>query len=1686
MTKKMGFFGKKSFSSYVDYRCDRKLYLDLGNHDDRWVQRDILIRSGKSDLTKETMKLGKEYESNVYQRLMNLFPEQIHAKIINSSIVQKRLTKDVLHEIYASVQKSGQSQIGLELEFEMVSSFVHSIFDSDEHGDFPTLGNQNPRKCRPDILVFGPLHNDAAKVCYELCSNGETKIVSSHDKRIGISIIDIKNSQHDRIGLRHFSELIFYAYALRFFLDTLESKGCSSLFYVCVSGHSILGRLDLDSLTDNIDCITWSNPSQLSSDHSIFQLAPMVWNETHELFVRFRMKAQELWGKANEYANVDCIDVHMQKKCARCPFIDDCVHSLSNGKPDPSSGFVRDWDIRLLPLLKMDVAQQIIDFGKSHNLPSLRTIGNLYDNLETMKLNLGDVPTPLHAEINTLKMRLEALMFNRTVMADDGYFSKYLPNQINMALIFNLEKEDLHDIVFAYSLQFSIIAPLNHVNRNLRVRHCEWWNTWIDIITKDLVPDWESLLAILDLEILFFTNFYYDTKEKFEALDDDEKQRLENEFNTFMVKQLQSFHTCMTYLYETGGLNLKKNGIKRVNEKNHRREEPLVSLNINSVGLGFEKQHEYSLVEDFIDIFYHVMKVCIITEKLTLSVKNTREGRKKSITHESFAGFYWSAHQVDTLRELLERHLETIRVNQDKSSNVYHKFTQILQWFAPSESGVLNYKFFEKVYNIELFLRHAVAFPQIIAYSWHELIQIWKPDFTPNNRYWIPHYNFIDFTSWYSVLGNLSNARKLKLEVEKISEQLKIKMNALDTLLFELYRKSKETHLLPPESVTISSSSFLENRTERYNAVARAWYSYSKLNGMVSEVEAGVYRNTWTDYSVAKLRAGAVTSFSIEEGPFIPELDLKISEDKSYDYTPTTIVLLLKDISSNMKIKKGDRVQLLHEGMRDSYAHWLIHKNTSQFNVTSIIWDKGAQGYQVKGFINTERMHSTHMKKRQFPSLNNYQVWKKLYELGEVPTPNIFSMLVQTQKQGWHVHQQESDIWSQRLQSILKSGNIGKSWLGDMFALERDLHDSLSVDAAAVETTSAKEVYLYRPSILPDSQWKMEDSLRTQIKYAPDPSQIQAIKESLRRTVSCIQGPPGTGKSQTIIALLDEYTIRFQEKFHRKPKILISAFSYAALEVLINKLYDSREGDGIEPDKNQLSHIAKMPVVFASSTGRNMPELKEIHPSQSEPISFQRCSYSGSWLVNGNTVNRRKWSRSPKKLHIFGHLFHMTSAPIEENPYIEPLQENKKKKTKAAIKKETDALIIKQIQRNDSMGFVLFANAHFLYNLGRTHPKKRVFEFLQEDFGFDLVIIDEASQMPADHFSAISRLVHNQSLDICIDPIFERVITNDKGEKEGRSCAKKESELSLGEETNREVLTQVVLVGDHNQLPPIQQVKPSEKLKPIVGSIFEYFMEAHGVHKSQLNINYRSHKDIVYCIQKLEIYERLASFQGSEWRSDIKSEHLRLVDEAWIQEILNPDHAVVTVVHNSQYDTALSTLEGEIVSKIVLQLYRVLSPKSEQEELHFWQEIIGIVAPHNAHANIISRNLLLSLDGLSLLSQTKLKECLDTTIYSVEKFQGSDRSVIIGSMGVSSMDQLQTEEEFLYNMNRFNVLISRAKHKMIFVCSKNYTQYVPQKPELMKVALQVRTFTYEICNQSQDHEILTSEGKKDISIRIKK
>ena len=49
-----------------------------------------------------------------------------------------------------------------------------------------------------------------------------------------------------------------------------------------------------------------------------------------------------------------------------------------------------------------------------------------------------------------------------------------------MALTFDIEMEDLHDIVFAFAVNLVAVAPRNRNAQNLRSMHIKWWTAWAD------------------------------------------------------------------------------------------------------------------------------------------------------------------------------------------------------------------------------------------------------------------------------------------------------------------------------------------------------------------------------------------------------------------------------------------------------------------------------------------------------------------------------------------------------------------------------------------------------------------------------------------------------------------------------------------------------------------------------------------------------------------------------------------------------------------------------------------------------------------------------------------------------------------------------------------------------------------------------------------------------------------------------------------------------------------------------------------------------------------------------------------------------------------------------------------------------------------------------------------------------
>ena len=379
---------------------------------------------------------------------------------------------------------------------------------------------------------------------------------------------------------------------------------------------------------------------------------------------------------------------------------------------------------------------------------------------------------------------------------------------------------------------------------------------------------------------------------------------------------------------------------------------------------------------------------------------------------------------------------------------------------------------------------------------------------------------------------------------------------------------------------------------------------------------------------------------------------------------------------------------------------------------------------------------------------------------------------------------------------------------------------------------------------------------------------------------------------------------------------------------------------------------------------------------------------------------------------------------------------------------------------------IIFANAHQLYRL-----RERV----DIEFAFDLICVDEASQLPTSHFMASLGFIHKQNLYV------KNQNSNTKANKKVENDADIKK-LELADPGAIGDLTKVVIVGDHNQLPPVMKILPPKNLEPVISSLFSYYVEGHKIPSCQLKVNYRSHKDIVEFTSSLGFYKDLQAHERNATRllegnlDNINDEDL------WIKEILSKERVVCSIEHNKKFEIGISVLEANIVTKILLGYYRMVNPKNTEEEIKFWSEKVGVVAPHNAQGRTIIRNLYQVIDPYTHLDKDVLMNHLKNSVYSVEKFQGSDRDLIITSIGLSDVDKIDEEADFIFNINRFNVLTSRAKSKLIFISSSEILNFIPEDKKLIENVSKFNFLVNKFCNEQI---IIKFNNDKKESTRIK-
>jgi uncharacterized protein len=124
--------------------------------------------------------------------------------------------------------------------------------------------------------------------------------------------------------------------------------------------------------------------------------------------------------------------------------------------------------------------------------------------------------------------------------------------------------------------------------------------------------------------------------------------------------------------------------------------------------------------------------------------------------------------------------------------------------------------------------------------------------------------------------------------------------------------------------------------------------------------------------------------------------------------------------------------------------------------------------------------------------------------------------------------------------------------------------------------------------------------------------------------------------------------------------------------------------------------------------------------------------------------------------------------------------------------------------------------------------------------------------------------------------------------------------------------------------------------------------------------------------------------------------------------------------------------EAGIVSELYRNLLKQRYVDKKGETHRITEDNILVVAPYNMQVNLLRRTLPKG-----------------SRVGTVDKFQGQEAEVVIISMATSSGDYLPRFIEFLYNRNRLNVAISRARCLAILVANPALMSIRCTTPEQM-------------------------------------
>ncbi len=236
---------------------------------------------------------------------------------------------------------------------------------------------------------------------------------------------------------------------------------------------------------------------------------------------------------------------------------------------------------------------------------------------------------------------------------------------------------------------------------------------------------------------------------------------------------------------------------------------------------------------------------------------------------------------------------------------------------------------------------------------------------------------------------------------------------------------------------------------------------------------------------------------------------------------------------------------------------------------------------------------------------------------------------------------------------------------------------------------------------------------------------------------------------------------------------------------------------------------------------------------------------------------------------------------------------------------------------------------------------------------------------------------------------------------------------------------QVIVVGDHRQMPPIvkhdwdRELRRTFQQYRVYDSLFDT-LRSLKPPMIQFSESFRVHAAIADFLRR-EVY-RHDGINYHSRRTEVLPE--RKPDDDFVAAVLRPEYPLVVVV-----EEAASQVRNEFEQALIEPILRTLS--DAQGYGLDAEDGLGVVVPHRAQRAALRQ----AFPQLCVFDQTSglaVRSAIDT----VERFQGGERTVILVSATESDRAYLLESGEFLLDPRRLTVALSRAKRKLILVASE--------------------------------------------------